>query len=214
MASSGAAQAFAAKVAGVTTAVATSVLGRLGIGGAAAAGSGAATIGAKATAVCVGVVCAATAGGEIAGVLPSCTSAPPDAGRHGQAREGNRSRADAADGGQRGAQRNAGDSIPGALRRAHHGHTNPTTDAHNNDAGAGGTGRPARRARFGQLVDADDEQLHHIAVDGPVEAVGAGRLESHSLDRELGADTEPEHHGAARPPGLRTRRPWMLKSRE
>ncbi len=48
---------------------AASLLGRLGIGGA-AAGGGLATIGGKATAVCVGVVCAATAGGEIAGVLP------------------------------------------------------------------------------------------------------------------------------------------------
>lgn len=48
---------------------AASLLGRLGIGGA-AAGGGIATIGGKTTAVCVGVVCAATAGGEIAGVLP------------------------------------------------------------------------------------------------------------------------------------------------
>ena len=48
---------------------AASLLGRLGIGGA-AAGGGIATFGGKATAVCVGVVCAATAGGEIAGVLP------------------------------------------------------------------------------------------------------------------------------------------------
>jgi hypothetical protein len=73
---SGAAQAFAAKVAGATAAAATSVLARFGIGGAAAAGGGVATIGAKATAVCVGVVCAATAGGEIAGVLPPIGSAP------------------------------------------------------------------------------------------------------------------------------------------
>jgi DNA-directed RNA polymerase specialized sigma24 family protein len=47
----------------------SSLLARLGIGGAAAAGGGAATIGGKAAAVCVGVVCAATAGGELAGVL-------------------------------------------------------------------------------------------------------------------------------------------------
>jgi DNA-directed RNA polymerase specialized sigma24 family protein len=52
------------------------LLARLGIGGAAAAGGGAATIGGKATAVCVGVVCAATAGGEIAGVLHPIASAP------------------------------------------------------------------------------------------------------------------------------------------
>lgn len=49
---------------------ASSLLARAGIGGAAAAGGGAVSIGAKATAVCVGVVCAATAGGEIAGVIP------------------------------------------------------------------------------------------------------------------------------------------------
>jgi DNA-directed RNA polymerase specialized sigma24 family protein len=48
---------------------AASLLGRLGIGGA-AAGGGIASLGGKATAVCVGVVCAATAGGEIAGVIP------------------------------------------------------------------------------------------------------------------------------------------------
>jgi hypothetical protein len=65
-----AAQGLSAKLAGAATAAATSVLGRLGIGGAAAAGGGAATIGAKTAAVCVGVVCAATAGGEIAGVVP------------------------------------------------------------------------------------------------------------------------------------------------
>ena len=46
---------------------AASLLGRVGIGGA-AAGGGIASLGGKATAVCVGVVCAATAGGEIAGV--------------------------------------------------------------------------------------------------------------------------------------------------
>jgi hypothetical protein len=50
---------------------ASSLLARVGIGGAAAAGGGAATLGGKATAVCVGVVCAAaTVGGEIGGVLP------------------------------------------------------------------------------------------------------------------------------------------------
>ena len=65
-----AAHSFAGKLAGLTAAATTSVLGRLGIGGAAAAGGGAATIGTKTAAVCVGVVCAATAGGEIAGVLP------------------------------------------------------------------------------------------------------------------------------------------------
>jgi DNA-directed RNA polymerase specialized sigma24 family protein len=53
-----------------------SLLARVGIGGAAAAGGGAATIGGKATAVCVGVVCAATAGGEIAGVLRPIAPAP------------------------------------------------------------------------------------------------------------------------------------------
>jgi hypothetical protein len=65
-----AAYAFAAKVAAITTSAVTSVLGRLGIGGAAAAGGSAATIGGKTAAVCVGVVCAATAGGELAGVVP------------------------------------------------------------------------------------------------------------------------------------------------
>jgi hypothetical protein len=65
-----AAHGIAAKVAGVAAAAATSVLGRLGTGGAAAAGGGAATIGAKTAAVCVGVVCAATAGGELAAVVP------------------------------------------------------------------------------------------------------------------------------------------------
>ena len=55
---------------------ASSLLARIGIGGAAAAGGGAATIGGKAAAVCVGVVCAATAGGEIAGVLPPIAIEP------------------------------------------------------------------------------------------------------------------------------------------
>ncbi|HEY1538929.1 MAG TPA: hypothetical protein VGF63_06000 [Solirubrobacteraceae bacterium] len=69
----GAAQACSAKVTCLAMNAygqVCSVWGRLGLGGAAAAGGGAATIGAKATAVCVGVVCAATAGGEIAGVIP------------------------------------------------------------------------------------------------------------------------------------------------
>jgi hypothetical protein len=69
-----AAQGLAAKVGAMTATVVTSVLGRLGIGGAAAAGGSAATIGAKTAAVCVGVVCAATAGGEIAGVVPPLLS--------------------------------------------------------------------------------------------------------------------------------------------
>jgi DNA-directed RNA polymerase specialized sigma24 family protein len=54
---------------------AASLVGRLGIGGA-AAGGGIASLGGKATAVCVGVVCAATAGGEIAGVLPAIPIEP------------------------------------------------------------------------------------------------------------------------------------------
>jgi DNA-directed RNA polymerase specialized sigma24 family protein len=63
--------AISAKVAGLAVGAygqASSLLARLGVGGA-AAGGGAATLGGKATAVCVGVVCAATAGGELAGVL-------------------------------------------------------------------------------------------------------------------------------------------------
>jgi DNA-directed RNA polymerase specialized sigma24 family protein len=66
------AQALSEKLVGAAVGAhgqATSLLGRLGIGGAAAAGGGAATVAGKATAVCVGVVCAATAGGELAGVL-------------------------------------------------------------------------------------------------------------------------------------------------
>ena len=55
---------------------ATTLLARLGIGGAAAAGGGAATFGGKATAVCVGIVCAATAGTELAGVLPPIAPEP------------------------------------------------------------------------------------------------------------------------------------------
>ncbi|HEX4345567.1 MAG TPA: hypothetical protein VHZ31_08400 [Solirubrobacteraceae bacterium] len=69
----GAAQALSAKVTCLAMnaySQVCSVWGRLGLGGAAAAGGSAATIGAKATAVCVGVVCAATAGGELAGVIP------------------------------------------------------------------------------------------------------------------------------------------------
>jgi hypothetical protein len=48
------------------------LLARLGLGGAGAAalGGGAATISGKTAAVCAALVCAATAGGEIAGVLP------------------------------------------------------------------------------------------------------------------------------------------------
>jgi DNA-directed RNA polymerase specialized sigma24 family protein len=53
------------------------LLARVGLGGAAAAGGGAATVGGKATAVCIGVVCAATAGGEIAGVLPPLVADAP-----------------------------------------------------------------------------------------------------------------------------------------
>jgi DNA-directed RNA polymerase specialized sigma24 family protein len=55
------------------------LLGRLGLGGAGAAalGSSAATISGKTAAVCVTVVCAATAGGEIAGVLPALHERTP-----------------------------------------------------------------------------------------------------------------------------------------
>lgn len=55
------------------------LLGRLGLGGAGAAalGGSAATISTKTAAVCVGVVCAATAGGEIAGVLPALHERTP-----------------------------------------------------------------------------------------------------------------------------------------
>jgi hypothetical protein len=66
------AQGLEAKLAGLAHSVhaqGSALLARVGIGGAAAAGGGAATIGGKAAAVCVGVVCAATAGGELAGVL-------------------------------------------------------------------------------------------------------------------------------------------------
>lgn len=65
-----------------------SILGRLGIGGAAAAGGSAATIGAKATAVCLGVVCAATAGGELVGVIPPIPFEPPQDTREETARPG------------------------------------------------------------------------------------------------------------------------------
>ena len=55
------------------------LLARLGLGGAGAAalGGSAATISGKTAAVCVGVVCAATAGGEIAGVLPALHERTP-----------------------------------------------------------------------------------------------------------------------------------------
>ena len=68
------------------------LLARLGLGGAGAAalGGGAATISGKTAAVCVGVVCAATAGGEIAGVLPVLHERTPKTrdATAGQAREG------------------------------------------------------------------------------------------------------------------------------
>jgi len=75
----GAVQAFGSKLVGVAAGVhaqASPLLGRAGIGGAAAAGGGVATFGGKATAVCVGVMCAAAAGGEVAGVLPPIASGP------------------------------------------------------------------------------------------------------------------------------------------
>lgn len=75
-----AAHIFGLKLAGIGVAAHTQshALGaRVGVGGAAAAGGGAATIGGKATAVCVGVVCAATAGGELAGVLPPIVADRP-----------------------------------------------------------------------------------------------------------------------------------------
>ena len=65
--------ALALKLAGVGVAAHSqshALLGRVGIGGAAAAGGGAATLGGKTTAVCIGGVCAATAGGELVGALP------------------------------------------------------------------------------------------------------------------------------------------------
>ncbi|MDX6682807.1 MAG: hypothetical protein QOG94_2846 [Solirubrobacteraceae bacterium] len=74
-----AAQGLGTKLAGLAHDVhaqSSTLLARVGIGGAAAAGGGAATIGGKAAAVCVGVVCAATAGGEIAGVLRPIAPAP------------------------------------------------------------------------------------------------------------------------------------------
>jgi hypothetical protein len=73
------AQTLEAKLIGLAHGIhgaAYSMMTRLGISGAAAAGGGAATLGAKATAVCVGVVCAATAGGELAGVLPPIAQQP------------------------------------------------------------------------------------------------------------------------------------------
>ncbi len=65
-------QTCGVKVAGFAAsahAQASTLLTRLGIGGAAAAGGGAATLGGKTAAVCVGVACAAAAGGEVAVVL-------------------------------------------------------------------------------------------------------------------------------------------------
>ena len=58
------------------------LLARLGLGGAGAAavGGGAASISGKTAAVCATVVCAATAGGEIAGVLPSLHERTPKTG--------------------------------------------------------------------------------------------------------------------------------------
>jgi DNA-directed RNA polymerase specialized sigma24 family protein len=73
------AQALEAKLIGLAHGLhgaAYSMMTRLGIGGAAAAGGGAATLAGKATAVCVGVVCAATAGGELVGVLPPIARQP------------------------------------------------------------------------------------------------------------------------------------------
>ena len=79
-AAAAAAQGLEAKLAGLAHGVhlqGASLLARIGIGGAAAAGGGAATIGGKTAAVCVGVVCAATAAsGELAGVLRPVTPVP------------------------------------------------------------------------------------------------------------------------------------------
>jgi len=61
------------------------LLARVGIGSAAAAGGGVATVGGKAAAVCVGVVCAATAGGELAGVLPPIVADRPSEARSSEA---------------------------------------------------------------------------------------------------------------------------------
>ena len=72
-------QTFGAKLAGLATGAhvqATSLLTRAGIGGAATAGGGAATISGKTAAVCLGVVCAAAAGGEVAVVLSPSTVDP------------------------------------------------------------------------------------------------------------------------------------------
>jgi DNA-directed RNA polymerase specialized sigma24 family protein len=54
---------------------ASSLLARVGLGGAAAAG-GVATVGGKVTAACVGLACAAAAGGELVGVLPPIPREP------------------------------------------------------------------------------------------------------------------------------------------
>ena len=81
--------ALAAKLTGAALgahAQASGLLARLGIGGAAAAGGAGATLGGKATAVCVGVVCAATVGGEITGVLPAIVPERVHDGREAAAR--------------------------------------------------------------------------------------------------------------------------------
>jgi DNA-directed RNA polymerase specialized sigma24 family protein len=92
--------ALAAKLTGAALgahAQASGLLARLGIGGAAAAGGAGATLGGKATAVCVGVVCAATVGGEITGVLPAIVPERVHAGGEAAPRpERAQARADAA----------------------------------------------------------------------------------------------------------------------
>jgi hypothetical protein len=72
-------QTCGAKVAGVAAsahAQASTLLTRLGIGGAAAAGGGAVTLSGKTAAVCVGIACAAAAGGEVAVVLAPSAREP------------------------------------------------------------------------------------------------------------------------------------------
>jgi hypothetical protein len=72
-------QTCAAKLAGLAAsahAQASAVLTRVGIGGAAAAGGGAATLSGKTAAVCLGVACAAAAGGEVAIVLAPSVREP------------------------------------------------------------------------------------------------------------------------------------------
>ena len=166
----------------------------------------------KTAAVCVGVVCAATAGGEIAGVLPILHERTPKT-QDATAAKPEKAIAPAqthADADQRGAQRGADDTIPGAIRGATHA---PHEPDHRR-------AQPQRRRLWYRATcpwralraARRRRRARSHAVDRPVDAVGAERLEPDRLEPELGAVTERDQHSAARPTGLRTRRPWMLKA--